>query len=723
MQNLKWKILLILGLCAAAAYGLFPINERINLGLDLQGGMHLVLQVDTSKLPEDQREDATERALEIIRNRIDQFGVKEPVINRQGKKGIVVQLPGITDRRRAVDLIGKTAQLEFKLVSDDLDLLKQAREGNTPDGYEFKKDKKNEDILVREDASLTGDVLVDASVKFDQSRFNEPYVGINLNPKGAEIFAQLTGDNVGKRLAIVLDEVVQSAPVIRERIPRGEAQITGSFSVSEANDLSIVLRAGALPAPIMIEEERTVGPLLGQDSIRSGVRATIVGASLVFVFMILYYLQAGIIANIALALNLFLIMGFMGLLNATLTLPGIAGLILTIGMSVDANVLINERIKEELRVGKSLRASVAAGYHKALWTIIDSNITTIAAAVLLFRFGTGPIKGFAITLTMGIAASMFTAIIVTRVIFDLLIEAKLIKRLAKWRLFPESKIDFIGKRRFCYILSLVVLVAGLFIFWQRGEENYGVDFAGGTLSQYGFQNEIEIDEIRGMLSGIGLGEASIQQFKDRPKEVVIKTKEDRSVDVEAKFQEEMPDNKFDVLRVETVGPAVGRLLKKNATYSLLLGLLAIMIYIGFRFHFKYGIAGVIALFHDVLIAVGILAITKRQFDLTIVAALLTIAGYSINDTVVIYSRVRENMKLLKKGTLKDIVNLSINQTLSRTVLTTLTSLLVVVSLFLFGGKVLSDFSFCLMVGFVSGIYSTIFIASPLLIAGRRHRRQ
>ncbi|MFH1847638.1 MAG: protein translocase subunit SecD, partial [Candidatus Omnitrophota bacterium] len=306
MKNTKWTFLLIVGVVSVALYGLLPVNEKINLGLDLQGGMHLVLRVDTSKLPEKAREDATDRALEIIRNRIDQFGVKEPIVSKQGKDGIVVQLPGVTDRKRAIELIGKTALLEFKLVSDDMELLNQARDGNVPQGYLLKKDQRDSDILIEEKAVLTGDTLVDAVVKFDQSGFNEPYVGITFNQKGAQIFAKVTGDNIGRRLAIVLDGVVQSAPVIRERIPRGEAQISGNFGIEDANDLAIILRAGALPAPIEIEEERTVGPLLGQDSIRSGIRSTIFGGCLVLVFMLFYYLIAGAIANVAMLLNLVL---------------------------------------------------------------------------------------------------------------------------------------------------------------------------------------------------------------------------------------------------------------------------------------------------------------------------------------------------------------------------------------------------------------------------------
>jgi len=721
MQSVKWRILAVIAVTAVALYGLFPIKQKINLGLDLQGGIHLVLRVDTSKLSEKQKEDATDRALEIIRNRIDQFGVKEPVISRQGKEGLIVQLPGVTDRQRAVDLIGKTALLEFKLVSDDLELLKQAREGNVPEGYELKKDERGDELLLSKEASLTGDTLVDALVKFDQSTFGEPYVGITLNPKGAEIFAKVTGDNVGKRLAIVLDGVVQSAPVIRERIPRGEAQISGHFKVAEANDLAIVLRAGALPAPIIIEEERTIGPLLGQDSIRAGIRATLAGAVLVFIFMLIYYFAAGFIANLALILNILYVLGFMGLFHATLTLPGIAGLILTMGMAVDANVLINERIREELKLGKTLRAAVAAGYHKAFSAIFDSNLTTIAAAVLLFQFGTGPIKGFAVTLTWGIAASMFTAIVVTKLIFDILLENNILKSLPMLQLFPQTKIDFIAKRRICYVISAVVIISGLFVFWQRGAKNFGVDFSGGTVIQYEFAKDVKIDALRAAVSEVGIADASIQQFRDKPREVVIKTQQDRSTDMEAKFREKFSDNKFEVMKVETVGPAVGKALKKNAVWALLLGLLAIMIYVAVRFNLKFGIAGVIGLFHDVFIAIGALALAGRQFDLTIVAALLTIAGYSINDTVVIYDRIRENLRFAKKSSLTDVINLSVNQTLSRTILTNFTALSVVVVLFLFGGDVLNDFSFCLLVGFVSGVYSTVYISSPLLIAWEKKR--
>ncbi|MBI5143850.1 MAG: protein translocase subunit SecD, partial [Candidatus Omnitrophica bacterium] len=350
-KTLQWKVLGIIAVAAISVWLTWPpftIKDkeghvvqkgRINLGLDLQGGMHVILKVDTAKLPLDARKDAIDRAIEIIRNRIDQFGVGEMAIQRQGRENIIVQLPGVTDRERALEIIGKTAHLEFKLVSDNVEDLKKTLNNEAVEGYELKHMETErggkEPLLIAKEASLTGETIVNAKTEFSARGFGEPYVSLTLNSKGAEIFAAVTAANVGKRLAIVLDGKVQSAPVIREAIPSGQAQISGTFSVDEANDLAIVLRAGALPAPVLVEEERTVGPLLGADSIRSGIRATLIGGALVFLFMLFYYRLAGLIANMALILNLLLILACLAIFKGTLTLPGIAGLILTIGMSVD----------------------------------------------------------------------------------------------------------------------------------------------------------------------------------------------------------------------------------------------------------------------------------------------------------------------------------------------------------------------------------------------------
>lgn len=729
-KNLQWKVLGIIALTIAALWSVWPPftvkdkegkviqKGKINLGLDLQGGMHVVLRVDTEKLSVEAKKDALDRAVEIIRNRIDQFGVSEMAIQKQGKDRIIVQLPGVTERERALEIIGKTAHLEFKLVSDNPEDLKKALNNEPVEGYEVKYLEREragrEPVLVAKDASLTGEYIVNAKTEFSSRGFGEPYVSLTLNPKGADIFANVTAANVGKRLAIVLDGTVQSAPVIREAIPSGQAQISGTFTVDEANDLSVVLRAGALPAPVIVEEERTVGPLLGADSIKSGIRATLIGGLLVFLFMVFYYRLAGVIADLSLALNLILILACLAMFKGTLTLPGIAGLILTIGMSVDANVLIYERMREELKLGKSLRAAIPAGFHRAFSAIMDSNLTTIVAAALIFKFGTGPIRGFAVTLTIGLIANLFTAVTCSRVILELLCDQFELSKLHMMQFFRETHIDFIGKRKICYAVSTVVIIAGLGIFFMRGERNFGVDFSGGTLQQYMFEKPVKVDSIRSALKEVGLGSASIQQYGN-PRELIIRTQQDVSRKLKDLFTEKFADNKFDLMRVETVGPAVGKNLRQNAMTSLLLGLAGIMIYVMFRFNMKYAVAGVVALFHDVLIAVGALALTQRQFDLTIIAALLTIAGYSINDTIVIYDRIRENLRLVKKGTFADVVNLSVNQTFSRTILTSAVTMLVVIALLLFGGEVLNDFAFCLFVGFISGVYSTVYIASPLVI--------
>ncbi len=524
MKNISWKLILVIIVLIAAVIYILPSikptwwpHKKINLGLDLQGGMHLVLEVDTEKalestierirleirnllkkerirflsiervngakisvrlqgkdnidgfeqilnkefkdlrlvsrstvhgvlsivmdLPEEETDNvkklATRQALETIRNRIDQFGVSEPDIRLQGEKRILIQLPGIKDTQRAKDLIGKTALLEFKLVDETHDV-NVARNGNIPLGSEIltqitKSPDTNREIksyfLIKKQTLLTGANLTDARVQID-SQFNEPYVSLTFDKKGGRIFAEITGENVKKRLAIVLDNHVYSAPVIQEKITGGEARITGNFTMEEAKDLAIALRAGALPAPVKILEERTVGPSLGADSINKGLMSVCVGGILVLLFMIIYYKGSGLIADLALILNIILIAGGLAGFQATLTLPGIAGIILTIGIAVDANVLIFERIREELSIGKTPRAAVDAGYKKATLTILDANVTTLIAALVLFQFGTGPVKGFAVTLSLGVIASLFTSLIITRLVFDYFLINRKVKSLS-----------------------------------------------------------------------------------------------------------------------------------------------------------------------------------------------------------------------------------------------------------------------------------------------------
>ena len=377
-----------------------------------------------SKEVENAKKRAIDQALEIIRNRVDQFGVSEPEITLQGTDQILVQLPGIRDTERAINLIGKTAILEFKLVDEEGNL-DEALKGQIPEGDEILYQRSTDPqtgavrkspFLLKKRTLMTGDVIRDARVSFDE--FHEPYVAMEFNDIGAKLFEQITASNVKKRLAIILDNNVYSAPVIQERIAGGRAQITGRFDTKEASDLAIVLRSGALPAPVKIIEQRTVGPSLGQDSIHQGIVSTLVSAALVILFMIVYYRLSGVVADVALVLNVLLTLAVLALFKASLTLPGIAGLVLSVGMAVDANILIHERIKEELSLGKTVRAAIDQGYHRAFSAIIDSNLTTLISGVILYQFGTGPVRGFAVTLSIGILANIFTAVYITRVIFD-----------------------------------------------------------------------------------------------------------------------------------------------------------------------------------------------------------------------------------------------------------------------------------------------------------------
>ena len=725
-QNILNRALLIVGVVVVSLFLCLPLEKKINLGLDLQGGMYLLLRVDTSKLAvqtEKAKSDAVDRALEIIRNRIDEFGVKEPIVQGQGVDQIVVQLPGMTDRQRTLDLIKRTAVLEFKLVSNDSKAIADALAGKVPEDMEL-KESEGERLLVNKTPELTGEFLETADVRFDQSSFGQPIVAMKLKGEGIKKFADTTAANVGRRLAIILDGKIYSAPRINEAIPSGEAVISGRFTPDEAKDLAIVLRSGALPAPLVIEEERTVGPLLGQDSIRKGIIASLIGFLFVFVFMVYYYGFSGLIANFALIINVLIVLAGMGLFHSTMTLPGIAGILLTIGMAVDANVLINERMRDEFKTGKPIRTVVVNGYNKAFSAIFDSHMTNLISAFFLFQFGTGPIRGFAVTLTIGLLASLFTAIVVTRVIVDYMLFKNKFKTIA-FRSFlkKETHIDFLGKRRICYAFSVLLFVACLVVFVKKGSNSYGVEFTGGQSQEYLFEKAMDIDSLRSALKEAGLTEVGIQQVRENPRQVIIRTSQETSDIVQKEFKKRFPNDKFDVLRLEKIGPTVGKDLKKKAVLALAYSLLGILIYVAFRFrNFDFAVGGIVALLHDVVFTAGFLILMGKQIDLLIVTALLTIAGYSMSDTIVIFDRIREMMRVKYKSGMTEVINIAVNQTLSRTLMSSTVTLLVVVAMYLWGGTILNAFALALLFGFIIGTYSSIFIASPIVLACRNFRK-
>ena len=700
-----------------------PKEGKIKLGLDLQGGMHLILRVDTSNLSAKAKADAPARAMEIIRNRIDQFGVSEPSIQMEGADRIVVQLPGVRDRERALSLIGKTALLEFKVVSDDPDKLKEALGGKIPEGFRLYKSGEGGDLLLEDKALLTGQHITNAAVNFE-SQFNEPVVSLEFDAEGGRVFSEITGANVGRKLAIVLDDIVQSAPVINERIPSGRAQISGRFTFDTANDLAIALRAGALPAPIVIEEERSVGPSLGKDSVDQGIRASLTGFTAVVIFMAVYYFIGGLVANLALLLNILIILAALSYFHATLTLPGIAGTVLTIGMAVDTNVLIFERIREELALKKPLTTSIIGGYHKAFSTILDSNLTTLITAGILYFMGSGPVRGFALTLSIGLIASMFTGVFVTRAIFDFMIFKGGLKNLPMLHFLRQPpKIDYLKIRKICYTFSGIVIAIGFFAFFKRGESLYGVEFTGGTFQEYRFQKPVSVDEIRKSLDQIGYGTSSIQRVGETS-EIMIRSPQKSENAIAARIKKDFPDNVFEVLRLESIGPVVGKELKVKALWALVLSLLGIWLYVIWRFDFKFAFGAILSLLHDALTTMGLVALSGREFSVPVLAAVLTILGYSINDTIVIFDRIRERRRMGLKETFEQTINVSINQTMARTILTTLTVFMVVVALYFFGGEVINDFAFTMLVGVISGTYSTVYIASPILMEwpGSRGKR-
>lgn len=423
-KNLAPRVIVNLVILAMAYIALYPLPEKIKLGLDLKGGILLSMEVETEGIPQDKIEQEVDKAIQIIRNRIDQFGVASPDITRQGKDKIVVELPGEKDPERAKAVIGKTARLEFRLVHDDL--LQAALQGQIPDGYELLYEDIRDPVthartdtrpwLVEKKLQMTAETLKQAYVSFDPTT-NSPNIAFQFNPEGAAQFAEITSRNVNRKLGIILDGVVQSAPVIRSAITGGSGVIEGRFTLDEAKDLSVVLNAGALPAEVRIIEERAVGPSLGLDSIMKGVRASAVGLGLTIAFVVFWYKYSGLLATTALLSNVILVLGAMAMMEGTLTLPGIAGLLLTVAMAVDANVLVYERIKEELKAGRTTRAAVDAGFSRAFTTIVDSNLTTIITACVLYKFGAGPIRGFAVTLIVGILASMFTALYGCKTLF------------------------------------------------------------------------------------------------------------------------------------------------------------------------------------------------------------------------------------------------------------------------------------------------------------------
>ncbi len=748
---------------------------------------------------------AIEQARRVVENRINELGLTEPNIQVQRPARIIVQLPGEKDPDRVLKLLKQTAKMEFHLcarekltkrVINSIDRVKKIKDklrpetGTTEDGVPYtaykiedvdteffrlllkdpevkKRIPANYEIilgrpvpshamgrvyrefdLIEKDVAIDGMSLKDAKVNVMRTA-NDRQVDLSLDGRGRARLRSVSrkcarsykDKGEVSRLAILLDDVVYSSPLLTTYID-GSPIIKGTFTDAEAADLALVLRSGALPAKMEVIQNRTVGATLGADSIRRGIRAALFGLACVIAFMAAYYLLAGLIADLALTLNILILLGVLAFFRATLTLPGIAGIILTIGMAVDANVLIFERIREELTLGKEFRRAVREGFAHAKVTIVDANVTTVLTAVILYMLGTGPIRGFALTLIIGICASMVTALFLSRYILDLLATRESFTTIHMFQFFKKPHIDFISRRYVAYLVSLAVIVAGMAVFAIRNanqnkaieqgvamsgdslltEPIKGIELTGGDVIRLQFPRNVSVGQVRSALSAVGLGESTIQRVGEG-REILIRSAFNSSTNALAALGKAFPDNEPTVLEVDRIGPAIGEELKSKAVWSILLALGVIIMYIWWRFEFCFGVAAIVALAHDVLITLGIFAMTGHQITLGVIAALLTIVGYSLNDTIVVFDRIREDLHVVKKASFKEILNLSINQTLSRTVLTSATTLIVVLFLWLFGGQVINNFAFALLIGVIVGTYSSIFVASPLLLLWQRKKQR
>lgn len=665
-------------------------------------------------------ERAANQSLEIVRRRIDEAGIAEPTVMRQGANRILVQLPGVQDPARIKSLLGSTARLTFHMVVDNQST------GHTPGTLVLPVEGTQERLRIRQGVMLEGERLVEANASFDQ-RNGQPIVQFRLDSEGGRRFADITRRNVGKPFAIVLDGKVLSAPVIQEAITGGSGQISGSFTVQTARDLSVLLRAGALPVPMKVIEERTVGADLGSDAIEQGVTTGLIGFALVFVFMVLLYGPWGLIANLALAINVTLTFAALSALGATLTLPGIAGIVLGVGLAVDANILINERIREELDKGLGPRAALAAGFKRAFSTIVDSNLTTLIATTMLFALGAGPVRGFAVTMGLGIVISMFTAVSIVRMVMELWLGSKQTPRPLRIRplfgfdLIPRhTSFRFMRARFLGIAVSAVLSITALALMVKPGL-NYGIDFVGGTLVEVRTEQPAKLDTMRAGLSNLGLGEIALQEAGSANQVLVRierqpgddKAQVDATERMRTALAEIAPGSSIE--RVEVVGPKVSGELMEAGILAVVLAAVAMLIYIWIRFEWQFAVGAIVTLVLDVTKAVGLFAITGMDFNLTAIAALLTLIGYSVNDKVVVYDRMRENLRLYRKMPLRELIDLSINSTLARSLYTSATALLSMLPMALAGGTAVDNFAVAMVFGIVVGASSSVFIAAPILL--------
>lgn len=722
-------------------YILTSAQSNLRLGLDLKGGVGVTLKI-AEDAPGSKFEQAEQLkdAIEIMGSRLDGHGVAEPIIRPVGDDAIEIQIAGLStkDNPEVLEDLKKPARLEFRSVHETLSP-DTTPKSKYPVGYEVlaeeNEDRKTGEVFERRMfvkliPEATGEIVDDAYVS--QTQTGGFQINLEMTSEGADILAAVTGRMIGKPLAIVLDGKLYSAPTVNG-VLSSRAQITGTYSQREAIDLANVLN-NPLAVELRVDQMYEVQPTLAEGARASSINAAQWGAGLVVGFMLLYYFAGGVVAVISALVNIVIVLGVLASLGATLTLPGVAALVLTLGMGVDANILIFERIREELKSGKSIKNATAGAFDKVTSTIVDANVTTLITASILIWLGTGPVKGFGITLAIGICASIFCALVVTRFLVDFLVHRIGLKKVLGMDIFPSKKLDFFKFRKPAFIASWLIVLAGVVSVVVHHDNILGKDFTGGDEMTVAYDQRLGADEIMQVVVDQDLGDVTpiYQSLIGQDIEILkLQTSFDEARPVLKQLQAAFPDANLIETGITQIGASVSKSIQWNALYSVLCALGGILLYVAFRFEVGYGVGAVVATIHDVLMTIGIFVIcgelgifVSGQFTAPMLAAILMIVGYSINDTIVAFDRIREELELNPGTDLRSIINLALSRVFSRTLLTSITTLLAALSLYIFGAGVITDFSFIFIIGILTGTFSSIFIASPVFYwwhkGDRRH---
>jgi len=718
-------------------------QSQLRLGLDLKGGVGVTLKIDQSEqdqLNQFEQAEQLKDAIEIMAERLDGMGVAEPVIRARGEDAIEIQLAGLStkDNPEVIDAVKKPARLEFRRVHPDLEP-DTTPKNRYPIGYEVLaeeiEDHRSGEVYERRQfvkliPEATGEIVDDAFAS--QTQAGGYQINLVMTSEGADTFRQVTERMVGEPLAIVLDGKLYSAPTIQGVLSRN-AQITGSFSQREAIELANVLN-NPLAVELRVDEMYEVGPTMAADARESSVSAAKWGAILVVAFMLVYYFLGGLVAVVSAIINVIIVLGVLASLGATLTLPGVAALVLTLGMGVDANILIFERLREELRAGKSIKNATSGAFDKVTSTIVDANVTTLITASILVWLGTGPVKGFGVTLAIGICASIFCALVVTRFMVDFFVHRVGVSKVLGLDLLPEKKLDFFQFRKPAFIASWLLVLAGVISVVIHHDNILGKDFTGGDEMTVNYSERVDTSDIMKVVDEQELGDVTVlyQSLIGEDREVLkVQTPFDQARSTLVILQSAFPSAELEEAGINQIGASVSQNIQWNALLSVLCALGGIMLYVALRFEVGYGVGAVVATIHDVLMTIGVFVIcgeldlfVSGQFTAPMLAAILMIVGYSINDTIVVFDRIREELDLNPGTDLRTIINLAISRVFSRSLLTSITTLLAAVSLYVFGAGVINDFAFVFIIGILVGTFSSIFIASPVFFwwhkGDRRH---